>query len=305
VTAAAPEPREARRLDLGRRSKSQLASMVRRGGLLWSAHPPEKWEKSELVGTILDREFPPAAADVSSPEPTPPGEIGPRNETAAPREDETRPCRLCGGGPHAGHKAWCRDERGRDLDECTKPQLAALLSRCAPGPGPLTSWRKDELVSAVLDREYPAPAAAPEAPGPAPQVTPCARPGCPEMIRQAPTGRPARYHSAACRQAAHRDRARRSEAAGLAAAQLADAREALAVIWPQIEPAADDVAELAGRIASYAAHEDPEDRGALALALGELRAAVDRLESLALTFRATDDRAAALGATASDPASAS
>ena len=204
--------REARRLELGRRSKSQLASMVR-VGLIYSAHPPEKWNKDELISTILDREFraaPTPAATVPSPEPAPIDGAEPRNETAAAR------------------------------------------------------------------------------------TTQCARPGCTELIQHAATGRPPRYHSAACRQAAHRDRTRRSEAAGLRAAQLADARDSAAILWPQIEPTADDVAELAGRIVSYAAHEDPEDRGALALALGELRAAVDRLESLALTFRAADDRIAAL-----------
>lgn len=113
-------------------------------------------------------------------------------------------------------------------------------------------------------------------------------------MQRAGTGRPGRYCSAACRQSAHRERVRQAQAAADHAAALADARAAAAVLWPQIEPTADDVAELAVRIVSYAAQEDPEDRGALALALGQLRAGVDQLERLALDYRQAEDRGAAL-----------
>jgi hypothetical protein len=270
------------------------------------------------------------------------------------------PCRLCAGGPHDGHKAWCRDERRRDLEGYTKQQIVRLLQSHVWSAKPLSSWRKDELVTAKLDHEYPAPAnvsSPPQAPTeraaardetrpaepgaatpaarditreelaarrvaawPTPSTPPardatrelaarrlaawqagdeavttrCARPGCTELIKQAPTGRPARYHSPACRQAAHRDRTRRTETAGRRAAELADARDAAAVFWPQIEPTAADVADIAMSVVFYAATEDPEDRGALALKLAELRATVDQLESLATSFRAADDRAAAL-----------
>jgi hypothetical protein len=123
----------------------------------------------------------------------------------------------------------------------------------------------------------------------------CANGACGQPLSPGGTGRPGRYCSAACRQAAYRARSVTARAEAKRAAELADAQAARSALWPGIESAADDVGEIATAIVSYAAVELPEDRGALAHKLGELRAAVDHLEWLATTFRRADERAAELG----------
>jgi hypothetical protein len=122
----------------------------------------------------------------------------------------------------------------------------------------------------------------------------CAWRLCFRPVPAATTGRPAVYCGAACRQAAHRDRVRQADDGARQAAELAAARSAASVLWPQIEPAAADVADLALAVVSCAADDDPFDPGALAVRLAELRAAVAELEDLALSFRAAADRAAVL-----------
>jgi hypothetical protein len=113
---------------------------------------------------------------------------------------------------------------------------------------------------------------------------------CGGPVPKAGTGRPGRYCSAACRQAAHRERVRQAQAVADHAAALADARAAVAVLWPQIEPAGNAVAELAADIAPYVA----ERGGTMLRVLAELRGRVDQLERLAVDFGAAMDRADAL-----------
>jgi len=127
------------------------------------------------------------------------------------------------------------------------------------------------------------------------EILRCAGPHCGRPIERAATGRPGRYCSASCRQGAYRERERRAEEVRRRAADLADARRAVALIWPRLETASLDVSEDAGSVLNYAAVEDPADRGALAYKLAELRAHVDRLERLALDFRRADERLTALG----------
>lgn len=117
---------------------------------------------------------------------------------------------------------------------------------------------------------------------------------CSRVIERAATGRPPRYCSANCRQAAHRERVRQAEDAERRAAELADARVTAARLWPLLEEASNDVAETASAVLSYAAHEDPEDRGALEFKLGELRAGAGELERLARGYRLAEERAAEL-----------
>ena len=115
---------------------------------------------------------------------------------------------------------------------------------------------------------------------------------CSRVLERAATGRPPRYCGPNCRQAAHRERVRQAEEAAAAAAELAEARATSARLWPQLEEASLDVAETATAVLSYAAYEDPEDRGALEYKLGELRTGVAELERLALGYRRAEERAA-------------
>lgn len=118
---------------------------------------------------------------------------------------------------------------------------------------------------------------------------PCSRP-----VERAATGLLLRYCSPNCRQAAHRERVRQAEEEARRRAELAAAKAAVVRLWPQVEVAALDVSETADAVLAYAAHEDPEDRGALLFKLAELRAHVDRLAELALAFRGAEDRQAEL-----------
>jgi hypothetical protein len=130
------------------------------------------------------------------------------------------------------------------------------------------------------------------------EIPRCDGPACSRPLVPRSTGRPGRYCSATCRQGAYRDRARRAEQERRRAGDLADARRAVALLWPRVEAAGLDVGEIAERVVSYAAEERPEDRGALVLQLGELRRVTDRLERLALDFRRADELAEALIAAA-------
>jgi very-short-patch-repair endonuclease len=95
----------------------------------------------------------------------------------------------------------------------------------------------------------------------------CARPGCARPVLKAATGRPGRYCSARCRQAAHRERVRQARQAARRAAELAAARTAV----DHIRMAAAGVVQRA-RSGS---------RDALMLQINELRAHSDELIRLA------------------------
>ncbi len=91
----------------------------------------------------------------------------------------------------------------------------------------------------------------------------CAGPQCSRLVPHRQTGRPGRYCSPLCRQAAYRERVRLAEQAGRRARELADAQANASRLWPQLEIASLDVSETAAAVVSYAAMEDEADRGAL------------------------------------------
>jgi predicted ATPase with chaperone activity len=122
--------------------------------------------------------------------------------------------------------------------------------------------------------------------------TRCAGPLCLRDVEPRATGRPARYCSATCRQAAHRDRVRQAEAAADIARRLESARAAAAVAFPQIDMYAGHAEMSAREVAGLAAAG--ADRAALAAALGELHRAASALERVTRDYRAAADLAAAL-----------
>lgn len=124
----------------------------------------------------------------------------------------------------------------------------------------------------------------------------CASPLCSRPVVRPLTGRPGRYCSPTCRQAAYRARARAAEMAARDAERLAAARAAMSRLWPQLEIASLGAAETAATVLSYAAVEDEADRGALEWKLGELRQEVDELERLALGYRRAAEQVAELSA---------
>lgn len=130
-------------------------------------------------------------------------------------------------------------------------------------------------------------------PGQAPR---CAGPFCSRLLERAGTGRPGRYCSAACRQAAHRDR--QAAEAAARTARLADARARARQARPLIGECRADAAGWLAEVAGSAA--DPGiGRAGLVAALGELHRHVARLERAALAYKdATADAAAAAAAIA-------
>lgn len=119
----------------------------------------------------------------------------------------------------------------------------------------------------------------------------CANPACIRPVRQPATGRPARYCSPACRQAAHRDRARQAAEAAQRAARLAAAKETCAATWRPLEETCADAADTARAVLCYAAGED---RAGLVAKLTELHHAVARMEELALAYHDAAAEAACL-----------
>ena len=104
---------------------------------------------------------------------------------------------------------------------------------------------------------------------------------CGKPLEQLRRGRPRRYCSDGCRKAAQRGRDRGAALDRRRAAELATARATTARTWRPLEEASMEAADLAAAILAYAAGDDP---GALAVKLGELRAAVDALASLAEAY---------------------
>jgi hypothetical protein len=92
------------------------------------------------------------------------------------------------------------------------------------------------------------------------EIPRCDGPACSRPLVPRSTGRPDRYCSATCRQDAYQDRARRAEQERRRAEDLADARRAVALLYPRVEAAGLDVGEIAERIVSYAAEERPRRR---------------------------------------------
>lgn len=56
---AADQERHRRRMaiykELRRHTKAELCRMAREGGLVWSAHPPEKWTKEEVMNHVIEQ----------------------------------------------------------------------------------------------------------------------------------------------------------------------------------------------------------------------------------------------------------
>jgi hypothetical protein len=122
----------------------------------------------------------------------------------------------------------------------------------------------------------------------------CEYQACRGPIEARATGRPARYCSANCRQAAHRERARAAHQAQQLALRLAAAKATTQRLFRPMERTAHEVAELAGEVFGTAA--DPgRAPGALAKALANFAWAAQQLERYALDYQDADNEAAALG----------
>jgi predicted nucleic acid-binding Zn ribbon protein len=118
-------------------------------------------------------------------------------------------------------------------------------------------------------------------------------PVCHGPITARATGRPARYCSDNCRQAAHRERAREAKAARQLAADLANAKATMQRLFRPMEETSHEVAELAGEVFGTAA--DPgRDPAALAKALAAFAWAAQRLERYALDYQDADNTVAVL-----------
>jgi hypothetical protein len=130
-----------------------------------------------------------------------------------------------------------------------------------------------------------------------PNVNRCANPDCRAVIEPRPTGRPARYCGAACRQAAHRGRVRAAEDAAERAARLAGAKATVARLRRPLEEAGfRTVADHAANV--YASAADPGlDVADLDQSLAQLRLAVEELAVLARDYRHAADAAAWLSGT--------
>ncbi|MFI5068135.1 MAG: hypothetical protein ACHP9Z_29715 [Streptosporangiales bacterium] len=124
----------------------------------------------------------------------------------------------------------------------------------------------------------------------------CAAPHCSRPVPRSTTGRPGRYCSPACRQAAYRERARQAAVGQARAAQLADAKATAARLWRPLEQCGfSDLPELAAAVVAYAGDPD-ETRAGLAKVLTRLQETAERLAGLALGYRDATDTAARLTA---------
>ena len=124
----------------------------------------------------------------------------------------------------------------------------------------------------------------------------CAGPDCRRKVEPRQTGRPARYCSASCRQAAHRARVRAAEDAAARAAQLAEAKATTARLRRPLEEAGfRTVADHAANV--YASACDPGLPPAdLDRAVAQLHLAAEELAVLARDYRHAADEAARLSA---------
>lgn len=116
-------------------------------------------------------------------------------------------------------------------------------------------------------------------------TTTCDGPLCSAPIARAATGRPARFCSPNCRQAAHRERVRQAEAAEARRLALADARARARRARPLIADAHEDCRDWLAELAGSAADPGMDAPGVIAAA-AELRRHVDRLERAGLAFKA-------------------
>jgi hypothetical protein len=123
--------------------------------------------------------------------------------------------------------------------------------------------------------------------GPAPT---CKGPACTRTLASQPTGRPPRYCSHACRQAAYRERLRIAEQARERAAQLAAARATMTRLAPQLGQRAAQGNDLMAAVARAATSGTPD---ALAHALGQLQAATSQLARLGQDYQHARHQAAA------------
>jgi hypothetical protein len=108
----------------------------------------------------------------------------------------------------------------------------------------------------------------------------CARPQCSRLVPHRQTGRPARYCSALCRQAAYRERVRQAEQERRRAQGLAEAQATAARIWPEFEAAILDQSDGLAALQSYAAAGGRDGRDAAEWKLAELLSGLDLLRRL-------------------------
>jgi hypothetical protein len=117
----------------------------------------------------------------------------------------------------------------------------------------------------------------------------CAGPGCAQPLKRPATGRPAKYCSDNCRQAAHREKVRAARAEQERAEQLAAAKAVTAQLWRPLEQAGfHDVADHAALVVSCAT--DPgRPRHELIQALAGLHQAAAHLAGVARQYREAVD----------------
>jgi hypothetical protein len=80
-------------------------------------------------------------------------------------------------GPETKHQHWLR--RGRELNKMRKAELCALYRRMGHiwSANPLETWRKDEVISGIVDLEWTVLPDDRKAPTPEPVEPACAK-GC-------------------------------------------------------------------------------------------------------------------------------
>jgi hypothetical protein len=133
------------------------------------------------------------------------------------------------------------------------------------------------------------------------EIPRCAGPQCSRPLEARGTGRPGRYCSANCRQAAYRERVRQADAERDRAEQLAEAKAEQSRLWRPLEACGfHELPEIAAAVVAYASDLEvhivrPGDTPiTLADVLLRLRTAAARLEGLAVGYRDATDTAARL-----------
>lgn len=121
--------RQRRSRELGKSTKADLCALYRRLGGMGGVHPPEKWYKEEVIGSILEIEWRRLPEEAKAPDPI----------------RLTPPCDVCGGGEgasahrsggahnyqytHDPDKEWVPYEQEPATDARTRLELAKILEK--------------------------------------------------------------------------------------------------------------------------------------------------------------------------------
>jgi hypothetical protein len=173
----------------------------------------------------------------------------------------------------------------RDAPVAPAAAAGRLSRNPAQPPGFVTCQDPEVLAEACVTKGHELMTATTE--------TRCTWRSCGQPVKRAGTGRPPRYCSATCRQAAHRERVRQAEAAAARAARLASARAAAARALPLARKATGQLAEQA-RVVFLAAADDQAGRAGLSAALRGLDRRAARLRQCGEEYRNAADEVAAL-----------